>query len=76
MKERWDNIKRLYSPQDVQKLRGTVNIEYSLARQGAEKLWKYLNEDDFPELNNHFPNHCCCRIARNARFHKGSGVWI
>ena len=44
---RWNNIKRLYSPGDVQKLRGTINIEYSLARQGAEKLWKYLNEDDF-----------------------------
>ena len=44
---RWNNLERLYSPRDVQKLRGTVNIEYSLARQGAEKLWKYLNEDDF-----------------------------
>ena len=44
---RWNSLERLYSPRDVQKLRGTVNIEYSLARQGAEKLWKYLNEDDF-----------------------------
>ena len=47
MDSRWNSLERLYSPQDVQKLRGTVNIEYSLARQGAEKLWKYLNEDDF-----------------------------
>ena len=45
--KRWNNIKRLYFPEDVHKLRGTINIEYSLARQGAEKLWKYLNEDDF-----------------------------
>ena len=44
---RWNSLERLYSPRDVQKLRGTVNIEYSLARQGAEKLWKYLNEDHF-----------------------------
>ena len=44
---RWNNIKRLYFPEDVHKLRGTINIEYSLARQGAVKLWKYLNEDDF-----------------------------
>jgi isocitrate lyase len=44
---RWNSLKRLYAPQDVQKLRGTVKIEYSLAKQGAEKLWKYLNEDDF-----------------------------
>ena len=44
---RWNNIKRLYFPEDVHKLRGTINIEYSLAREGAVKLWKYLNEDDF-----------------------------
>ena len=45
--KRWNSLKRLYSVNDVQKLRGTVKIEYSLARQGSEKLWKYLNEDDF-----------------------------
>ena len=44
---RWNSLERLYTPQDVQKLRGTIKIEYSLARQGAEKLWKYLSEDDF-----------------------------
>ena len=45
--QRWNSLKRLYSPEDVKKLQGTVKVEYSLARQGAEKLWKYLNEDDF-----------------------------
>jgi len=44
---RWNALQRLYSVNEVLKLRGTVNIEYSLACQGAEKLWKYLNEDDF-----------------------------
>ena len=44
---RWNSLERLYSVDDVKKLRGTVKIEYSLARQGSEKLWKYLNEDDF-----------------------------
>ena len=44
---RWNSLQRLYSPKDVQKLRGTVKIEYSLARLGAEKLWNYLNKDDF-----------------------------
>ena len=44
---RWNALPRLYSVGEVIKLRGSVNIEYSLARQGAEKLWKYLNEDDF-----------------------------
>lgn len=39
---RWNGIERPYSPLDVLKLRGKVNIEYSLARQGAEKLWNYV----------------------------------
>ena len=45
--DRWNSLKRLYSIEDVHKLRGSVKIEYSLATQGAEKLWRYLNEDDF-----------------------------
>lgn len=45
--ERWNNLDRLYSPDDVKKLQGTVKIDYSLAQQGAEKLWKYLNEEGF-----------------------------
>jgi len=44
---RWNSLSRLYSVNDVKKLQGSVKIEYSLARQGAEKLWKYLNQDDF-----------------------------
>jgi len=44
---RWNSLNRLYSIDEVKKLQGSVKIEYSLARQGAEKLWKYLNQDDF-----------------------------
>lgn len=47
IQNRWNSLKRLYSIKDVHKLRGSVKIEYSLATQGAEKLWGYLNEDDF-----------------------------
>lgn len=39
---RWKNIKRPYSPEDVFRLRSKVEIEYSLARNGAEKLWNKL----------------------------------
>lgn len=39
---RWENIKRPYSPEDVFRLRSKVEIEYSLARKGAEKLWNKL----------------------------------
>ncbi|NGP54722.1 isocitrate lyase [Thioalkalivibrio sp. XN8] len=44
---RWKGITRPYGVEDVVRLRGTVDIEYSLARQGAEKLWKYLHEKPF-----------------------------
>jgi isocitrate lyase len=41
---RWKNIKRSYSALDVVRLRGSVHIEYTLARLGAEKLWKMIHE--------------------------------
>ena len=45
--DRWDGIERVYSPEDVRKLRGTVEIEHTLARLGAERLWTLLQERDF-----------------------------
>lgn len=44
---RWKGITRPYSADDVIKLRGSIDIEYTLARRGAEKLWKLVNEEDF-----------------------------
>src|SRR3979490_2575976 len=44
---RWQGVRRPYSAEDVYRLRGTVQIEYSLARRGAEKLWKLVNEEPF-----------------------------
>ena len=43
---RWKGVKRDYSAADVVKLRGTVQIEYTLARLGSEKLWNYVHEDE------------------------------
>jgi len=40
---RWNGIRRDYTPQDVERLRGTVRVEYSLAKQGAEKLWRQMH---------------------------------
>ena len=42
---RWRGIQRPYSAADVTKLRGTVHVEHSLARLGAEKFWKLLHEE-------------------------------
>lgn len=44
---RWRGIDRIYRPQDVVRLRGTIAVEYSLARSTAEKLWRTLNERPF-----------------------------
>ncbi|NZA26846.1 isocitrate lyase [Luteimonas sp. SJ-92] len=44
---RWTGITRPYSAEDVVRLRGTVAIEHSLARLGADKLWRSLQTEDF-----------------------------
>ena len=44
---RWKEITRDYTPADVVRLRGSVQIEYTLARLGAEKLWRRINTEDF-----------------------------
>ncbi len=44
---RWAGITRNYSAEDVVRLRGTVHVEHSLARLGAEKLWDSLHERDY-----------------------------
>lgn len=47
MDTRWKGITRPYSAEDVIKLRGSIDLEHTLARKGAEKLWKLLNEEDY-----------------------------
>ena len=44
---RWKGIKRGYGAEDVVRLRGSVKIEHTLARLGAEKLWKMCTERPF-----------------------------
>ncbi len=44
---RWRGIKRGYTAEDVIRLRGSLPVEHTLARHGAEKLWKLLNEEPF-----------------------------
>jgi isocitrate lyase len=47
MDSRWIGITRPYTAEDVIKLRGSIDIEHTLARKGSEKLWKLLNEEDY-----------------------------
>jgi isocitrate lyase len=44
---RWAGIERTYSAEDVIKLRGSVLEEHTLAKIGAERLWRLLREDDY-----------------------------
>jgi isocitrate lyase len=44
---RWEGIRREYSAADAVRLRGSMHIENTLARRGAEKLWKSLNFEPY-----------------------------
>ena len=44
---RWKDVKRGYTAADVVRLRGSFPIEYTLARRGAEKLWRLVNTEPY-----------------------------
>ncbi len=44
---RWKGIKRGYSAADVVRLRGSFQVEHTLARRGAEKLWNLVNNTPY-----------------------------
>jgi len=45
--ERWRDVTRIYEAADVARLRGSVLVEHTLAKLGAERLWRLLNRDGF-----------------------------
>ncbi|MDC2863752.1 isocitrate lyase [Bacillus sp. BP-3] len=45
--KRWKGVTRPYSAEDVIRLRGSLDIEYTLAHRGAEKLWNSLHSEDY-----------------------------
>ncbi|WP_173915700.1 isocitrate lyase [Halobacillus sp. Marseille-Q1614] len=45
--ERWKGITRPYEAEEVIRLSGSLDIEYTLAERGAEKLWKLMHEEDY-----------------------------
>jgi isocitrate/methylisocitrate lyase len=42
---RWADVERPYMAKDVERLRGSIHIEYTLARMGAERLWDLLHSE-------------------------------
>ena len=45
--KRFAGIKRDYTKEDVEKLKGTFNIEHSLSKSQSEKLWNLLNTETY-----------------------------
>ena len=45
--DRWHGIVRPYRPEDVERLRGSVSIEHTLAQLGAQRLWRLLHSEPF-----------------------------
>jgi isocitrate lyase len=44
---RWKGIKRGYTADDVVRLRGSVQVEHTLAKRGADRLWRLITEEPF-----------------------------
>jgi isocitrate lyase len=45
--DRWQGIERPYTEEDVERLRGSITVEHTLARLGAERLWQLLNDEPY-----------------------------
>ena len=45
--ERWKGVRRPYTAEEVVRYRGSLSVEYTLARRGAERLWKLLNTEPY-----------------------------
>ena len=45
--DRWNGIERPYGEEDVARLRGSVHVEHTLARLGAERLWQLLSDEEY-----------------------------
>jgi isocitrate lyase len=44
---RWSGIERAYSPEDVVRLRGSIEVRHTLAEMGADRLWRLLQSEEF-----------------------------
>jgi isocitrate lyase len=74
---RWSGITRPYSYADVLRLRGTIQIEYTLARLGAERLWDLMHTDAFvPALGAVTGNQAIEMVQAGLKAIYGSGWQI
>ena len=45
--KRFAGIKRDYTPEEVERLKGSIKIEYSMCKHQSQKLWKLLNTENY-----------------------------
>ena len=62
--DRWNHIKRDYSKEDVNKLKGSVKIDYTLAENGAKKLWQLLHNEDYVNTLGTYTGNMAVQQAR------------
>lgn len=53
---RWESITRTYSAEDVVRLRGSVKVEHTLAKRGANKLWRLVNGEAQEKFGKNYVN--------------------
>src|ERR1700682_1388350 len=61
---RWSGITRPYSYEDVLRLRGSIQIEYTLARLGAERLWHLMHTDAYVPALGAVPGNKAIEMAQ------------
>lgn len=45
--KRWEGVTRVYTKADVERLRGSIKIEHTLARMGAERFWNLVHTEPY-----------------------------
>jgi len=64
VRNRFDGIKRPYSPAEVQKLRGSITQRYTLAEMGATRLWELLHDEPFTNALGALPGNQAMQMVR------------
>ena len=70
---RWMGTKRPYSAQQVVKLRASIQVEHTLARLGAERLWYLLRHEEYVHALGALTGNQAVRSAGGAESHYLSG---
>ena len=63
--KRFAGIKRDYTPEDVERLRGSIKIEYSLCKQQSTKLWNLLNSEPYVNTLGSLSGKPCCPTCKS-----------